>query len=159
MKKFGYKCFNFDMTNRYGDQMMVGEFHSKSCEIKFGSSGFHFCENMEDTFRYFDAFNEQVSVCFVRGYGKIDEYEDDYNGYYDMYSSENIEIIRKLSRKEIIENGLSLIEFRVCRFVSSIKLSNDEIELFKEKFKNSMRVLDAIEYYQIGNKDIYNKRI
>ena len=46
--------------------------------------------------------NEEISICMVKGTGRIIEYEDDYNGCYNMYSSEHIEILKELSREEII---------------------------------------------------------
>ena len=70
MEKIGYKCFNKDMTNRYGVAFLVGGIYSSDKVPKFGNEGhgFHFCKNLEDTFRYFPAMEEEVSVCMVRGY-------------------------------------------------------------------------------------------
>lgn len=145
------------MTNRYGKKFEVGKVYSIEGDISFGNNGngFHFCKNMEDTLRYFDATSDEVKICLVKGFGKFILEEDDYNGYYDMYSIENIEILKILSREEIIKIALGLNELRVCRFIQSFKLSNEEIELFKEKFKNNIRVNQYLEYYQIGNKDAF----
>ncbi len=158
MEIYGYKCFNKDMTTRYGQKLEAGKIYKTENEVKFGNDGhgYHFCKNMEDTFRYFDS-NEGISICYVKGFGKIDEYEDDYYGYYDMYAAENIEIIKELNREEIISYGLNLPSYRAKRFVQTFKLNNDEIELFKEKFGNSREVMNAISYYQLGNLDTYSK--
>lgn len=51
------------------------------------------CMNLVDVFRYFDCFNENVKVCEVIGNGKIEVYDDEYNGFYNMYSVECIEIV------------------------------------------------------------------
>jgi len=157
MEIIGYKCFNKDMTNRYGKKIEIGKIYTANGNIKVGNDGhgYHFCKNMEDTFRYFDAMNDEVSLCLVKGTGKIDEYEDKYNGYYDIYASEDIEILKRLTREEIIIYGLNLNDIRVCRFIQCFKLTNDEIEMFKEKFSNKTLVLQFIEYYQIGNKDVF----
>lgn len=80
-------------------------------------------------------------------------------GYYGLYAAENLEIIKILTREEIIEYGLNLYPERAERFVSGLKLSDDEIELFKERYKNSYRVLDAISYYQLNDKEVYSRRI
>ncbi len=58
----GYKCFNSDLTNRYGSKFEVGKTYHAKGDIKFGNNGngFHMCKNMEDTLRYFDAFNDNV---------------------------------------------------------------------------------------------------
>lgn len=159
MEIIGYKCFNKDMTNRYGCQYEIGKTYSKEGQIEFGNdgNGFHFCKRLEDTIRYFDAMNDEVSICLVRGFGTIVENEDDYNGYYDMYASEKLEILQKLTREEIILYGLKLHPIRVTRFIQGFKLTDDEIELFKEKFKNYREVLQYIDYYQIGNKEAFKK--
>lgn len=160
MEIYGYKCFNKDMTNRYGKPIEIGKTYSTTNEVKFGNdgNGYHFCKNMEDTFRYFPATEEEVSVCYVKGFGNIDEYEDDYNGYYDMYAAESIEIIKKLERNEIINYALNLPSYRVERFIQTFKLNNDEIELFKDKFSKNIDVINAISYYQLGDKEVYNRR-
>lgn len=153
----GYKCFNKNLINRYGKKFEVGKIYISSGVLKFGNNGFHMCKNIEDTFRYFDVFNNDVDVCLVSGSGKIIEYSDEYYGYYDMYCVEKIKIIDNLSREEIINIGLDLNKERVKRFVSLFRLTNDEIFLFKEKFEKYVEVLDAISYYQEGNTKIYKK--
>lgn len=160
MELIGYKCFNEDMTNRYGLKLEVGKIYGVNGEIKFGNdgNGYHFCKNMEDTFRYFDAMNNDVSICLVKGTGKIIEYEDDYNGYYDMYASENIEVLKRLTREEIIMYALNLNSISVCRFIQGFKLTDEEIELFKEKFSKNNNVLSYIDYYQLKNKDAFKLR-
>lgn len=157
MEIIGYKCFNEDLTNRYGIKYEIGKIYSKKGQITYGNNGhgFHFCKNLEDTLRYFNGVDEEISICLVKGFGNIVEYEDEYNGYYDMYSSENIEIIKKLDRNEIINYAINLNEIRVCRFIQCFKLNNDEIELFKERFSNLKRVLQYLNYYQLNEKDAF----
>ena len=159
MEIIGYKCFNKDLTNRYGTRFEIGKVYKTNGKISFGNdgNGFHFCKNIEDTFRYFPVDKEEISVCLVKGTGEIVVYEDEYNGYYDMYSSENIEIIKQLTRDEIIEIGLNLNSLRVCRFIQCFKLNNEEIELFKEKFFDNTRVIQFIDYYQLNNKEAFKK--
>ena len=104
----GYKCFNEDLTNRYGAEFKVGKTYHVSGNIKFGNdgNGFHMCKNMEDTLRYFDAFNGNVRICLVYGFGKSNKYNDEYNGFYDndnilkciKYYQENMEDVYKLEK-------------------------------------------------------------
>lgn len=152
----GYKCFNKDFTNRYGRKFSIGQIYVAPGIIKFGNNGngFHICKNMEDTFRYYDTSN--IIVCEVIGSGNYVEYSDEYNEYFDMYSVEKLEIIRKLSREEIIEEGLNLNEIRVKRFLSTFKLTQEEIDNFKSKFRNNRNILNILAYYQEKNKDVYN---
>ena len=109
MKKevVGYKCFNKDHTNRYGMEFVVGRtYTSASSDVSFGNnnkSGYHMCKNLEDTFRYFPADSEEISVARVRGSGNIITRDDEYNGFYDMYSVERLHIDKFLTREEIIE--------------------------------------------------------
>ena len=146
MKVIGYKCFNKDLINHYGQKFEIGKIYIASGIIKFGTrgNGFHMCKNIEDCFRFFDTI-------------KI-EYSDEYNGYYDLYCVEKLEILNVLSREELINIGLSLNELRVERFVSTLSLFKEEISLFKEKYKKYIKVLDAISYYQENDKDVYNRK-
>ena len=157
MEVIGYKCFNKDFTNRYGLKFETGKLYIAQPPIKFGlnGSGFHLCKNIEDTFRYYDAMNDEVLVCKVKGSGDITECCDEYYGYYEMYSVENLEILEILNREQIINIGLQLNELRVKRFISGYKLSKKEIEMFKEKFLNFKEVLLTLEYYQNNNKNAY----
>ena len=158
---FGYKCFNKDLTNRYGFKFDVGKTYGVSGEIKFGinGNGFHMCKNIEDTFRYYDAMEGEVSVCEVIGLGEFVSLYDEYNGYYDMYSVEMIKIIRLLSREDIIEMALNFSEERVIRFIQLYRLTSSEIILFKEKFKNYSSVIDNIIYYQEEDRDIFSRKL
>ena len=136
MEIFGYKCFNKDLTNRYGFKFKVGYSYSVDGAIKFGTdgNGFHMCERLEDTLRYFDAMNLDVSICEVVGNGKIVSFSDDYNEYYDMYSVEEISIIRKIGRDEIISMILNVNELRIIRFLQLYKLNEEEIKLFQDSY-------------------------
>ena len=155
----GYKCFNSDFTNRYGIKFSIGKIFVAPGKIKFGNNGngFHICKNMEDTFRYYDTSN--IIVCEVIGSGNYVEYFDEYNEYFDMYSVEKLEIIKELSREEIIKEGLDLNEIRVKRFLSTFKLNDKEIVLFKNKYRNKNEIINLIAYYQEYNKEIFNEKV
>ncbi len=157
----GYKCFNENLTNKYGFKFEIGKLYTAHGTIKFGNNGngFHLCKNMEDTLRYFDAFKNSVTIAEVLGSGKIVESFDDYYEYYNMYVTEKLRILKILTREEIINIELELNLDRVERFLSGFKLSKEEIELFKNKFNNNQTILQYIEYYQKGNIDAFiNKR-
>ena len=107
------------------------------------------CTNLEDTLRYFDAINNEVDIAMVTGFGEVNKYDDEYNDYFDMYATEYMTINHVLSRDEIIDYVLKLPPYRVKRFISLFRLTDDEIELFKEKFYKDHMVIDAtIKYYQ-----------
>lgn len=71
MSVIGYKCFHEDLTNRYGIHFKVGHIYFAQDLVQFGNfgNGFHLCKNMEDTLRYFDAMNQAVCICKVKGSG------------------------------------------------------------------------------------------
>ena len=152
----GYKCFNSDMTNIYGDKFEVGKKYSITGNVKVGpkGNGFHICENFEDTLKYFGALNDSVVICEVIGEGEILSDWDDYYGY-EKFAVSNLEIIRVLPREEIIQMGLQLHEIRADRFVQVFKLTKEEIPLFDEKYAPYIKVLRSIEYYQKNNQDVY----
>lgn len=153
----GYKCFNIDMTNRYGYQFEVGKVYRTFGDIEFGinGNGFHMCKNLVDVFRFYDTSNNDFVVCEVIGSGKIVTYDDEYNGYYDMYSVECIEIIRKLGREEIFNMVLNMNEYYVIRFIQLFRLNENEIIQLSDKFCKNISVLLAIDYYQRGKINVY----
>lgn len=161
----GYKAFNKDFTNRHGEKFEVGKTYIDSSNISFGNDsegGFHMCSNLEDTLKFVPAFEEDVVVCEVTGSGKIvegDRFEDDYYGFYDMYSVERLTIDKVLSRKEVVDSFLNMSTIsseRICRFVQFYKLHEDEEEMFKLKFGDSNKIMQYISYYQDGDKEAFN---
>lgn len=157
---FGFKCFDKELRNRYGFKFEVGNTYSTLGDIKFGNfgNGYHMCKNIEDTLRYFDGMEDEVAICEVIGTGNIVIFSDEYNGYYDMYSVEKLEVVRLLTRGEIIDMALSFNEFRVSRFLMGYRLTSDELVMFRDKFNASKMVLDVISYYQYGDKDVYVRK-
>lgn len=155
----GYKVFSEDGINRYGMEFEEGKKYHVDGTISFGNNGngIHFCKRMEDTFRYFDAMNGNVKVAEVIGSGDIVEFNDEYYGYYEMYAASDLEVLKFLSREEIIEHFLNRNELFVCRFVSLFKLTEEEILLFKTKFFDNISVLKAIAYYQEKDLDVYSR--
>lgn len=152
----GYKAFASDGTNSYGTVFPVGKYHVDG-KISFGprGNGFHFAKRMEDTIRYgrIDDSLGDVLIAEVIGSGAIEEGEDSYGGFYDLYSASDIDIIRYLDRSEIIYMALQLPDYRMVRFVSYFRLTDEEISLFYGKYVN---VDLAIDYYQRGMKDVYD---
>ena len=144
----GYKCFEKGLLTQYGNKLEVGKTYTATGKILFGNNGYHFCERMEDTFRYFDTFNKEIEVAKVLGSGKIDESFDDYNEYYNLYCAERITILEIIPRNKIIEYGLRLGGPRAWRFIETFGLNDEEILLFKEKHYNSIDILNRISIYQ-----------
>ena len=153
----GFKCFNKGLITNYHDKLSLNTVYYSKNKIKFGESGFHLCTNLEDTFRYFNTFSSDVDVSEAIGYGKISQYNDEYNGFYDMYSVEFIKIVRILLREEIIEYAKHLPEYLLLRFISLYKLNNDELKLFKNLYNNNANIIKAIMYYQENIKDVYER--
>ncbi len=148
MEILGYKCFNKGLLTQYGDKLEVGKTYTATGKILFGKNGYHFCKRVEDTFRYFDTFNNEVDVTKVIGSGFIDESFDDYNEYYDLYASEKIRILEIIPRDKIIEYGLNLYGPRAWRFISTFGLTDSEILLFKNRYYNDFDMLRRIDIYQ-----------
>ena len=158
---YGYKCFKKDLVNNYGVKFQEGKTYHAEGEIIFGieGNGFHMCERLEDTLRFFDTFKESIDICKVIGHGRMIKRDDEYNGYYDMYACEYIDIVKKMTREEIIFYGLNLIDIRLIRFISLYKLTDFEKELFKEKFKNNELIYQYINYYQENKKDAFVRKL
>lgn len=155
----GYKAFNKDMTNRYNLPFEEGKTYIAHGPLVFGNkgNGFHFCKRLEDTLRYFPAMEEEIKIASVTSYDEVREYWDDYYGYYDMYSARKISIDKILTREEIINKYLDLYEERVERFLSGYRLTEKEIELFRLKYPNNIKIQLAISYYQDDEENAYVK--
>ncbi len=127
----GYKGFNKDFTNRYGNKFEIGKVYHADGEIKWGNNGngFHLCTNIEDCFRYVDSDTSVITE--VIGFGKMKEYDDEYYGYYDMYVCENLRIVRVISREEIISMMLHTYADRRNRFIRDFNLTEEELKLFE----------------------------
>ena len=155
----GYKAFDKGLINRYGTKFEVGKIYIAEGAVKFGNqgNGFHLCKNMEDTFRYFDGMESEIDICKVKGSGDAIEYYDEYYGYYDMYAVSELEILSKLSREEIIDYALRLNDIRIKRFLSGYKLTDEELDIFINKYKNSIDVKKVIDYYQKKELDAFTR--
>ena len=155
----GYKAFNKNQTNRYGVPFIEGNTYKVDGEISFGNNGngFHMCTHLSDVFRYFDAIDDNISVAKVIGRGDRKEYNDEYEGYYDMYACRELYIERFLSREEIISCMLVSVESDVVKFLKTFRLTGDEKVRFLRKFKGNQRVLEYILYYQYGIEDAFCK--
>ena len=128
MEVKGYKAFNKDATNRYGQPFTEGGTYHVEGEVKFGNdgNGYHMCTSLSDVFRYVNATEDDVLVALVTGRGKYDKYDDTYYGYYDMYSFEEMTIDKFLSREEVIERMLNSPAHEVNKFLSTCRLSEEE---------------------------------
>ena len=155
----GYKCFKEGLQTNPGMTMELGKEYISIAPPKFRSSGFHMCERLEDTLRYFDSFTQPIDICKVIGYPEYMKYEDEYYGYYDMYSCQRILLTKKLTRKEIIDEARHMCDYRINRFLSLYKLMPSEVEEFIEKYSDGYHdyILYIIQYYQNLPKELSTK--
>lgn len=152
----GYKSYD---GNIVCPEDIVGKHFHEDGPIKFHHHGLHFCERLEDTLRYSGGIsNPNILVAEVEASNELDEGEDTYYDFYDMYATSDLDVIRIIPREEIIAMYLDMYpSFRTQRFLSSYILHDDEIPLFKEKFKDSDRDLFMIEKYQGDGPYAYQK--
>lgn len=153
---YGFKCFNKGLTTRYGDKLEIGKIYESNGAPIFQHNGFHMCERMEDTLRYFDAFGGDVDICRVIGYPPFHDYYDDYYGYYDMHSCQKIILTELLTRDEIIKEADKMNELRFRRFLSLYHLNDEELKMFVNKYKNNQYVLSHLIFYYFDN-NVYKK--
>ena len=154
----GYKAFEHDFCNEHGVKFDVGQNYHIDGPVKSGISGcgFHISVCPEFTFRFVNSDPEPI-LCEVIGYGKIsDEGGDEYFGEYDIYACSDIYIKRIVPRVEIIEMAKGLCEYKLERFLSTYKITDEEAEIIEGTFKRyDFMKKKHIDYYHYGQKDVY----
>ncbi len=159
MKVHGYKAFNKNMTNNYGQVFEEGKTYSNEEKPRFGvhGVGFHFCKRLEDTLRYVSGMDDEIKIAEVTGIGDIISREDRYNEYFDLYCTNKIRIDHVLSRQEIIKKALDLPLFQAIRFIQGFNLTEEEVLMFRLKFGDYDLVQKMLSYYQEGQLDVFNE--
>jgi len=153
----GYKSYNGNEVKV--EDILHKHFHLDG-DIKFHKRGYHYCERMEDTFRYSGGIrNPNIIIAEVEASNIIDEGSDEYYGYFDMYSTSDLYVKRIVPREEIIDFFLNdAYEYRVKRFIETYKLNENEIELFKLKFFENDLLYKTIEFYQENNLNAFSEK-
>lgn len=127
----GFKVFYKDLTTRSGMSLKVGQSYRIPNHISLKDSAYHFCHNMEDGLCFFDK-KEELEICEVLSDDEVIPFENDYYGYYELYAARHIELLKKLTRQEIIDNykelakNLYINEMRIARFLNGYQLTEEE---------------------------------
>ncbi len=124
MEVKGFKAFLPGLKTLEQNMILeVGKSYHTNQNVEFGQSGFHFCKRLEDTLHYFSNYHSPIDICEVVGFGTVVEGFHDYYGYYDLYASSDIQIVKKLSKIEILNIYKELLEKsywnyeRIARFL------------------------------------------
>lgn len=152
----GFKCFYSGLINAFGQQLQLDRKYIYDGKVKFKSSGYHLCTNLEDTLRYFDGVNKGINICEVVGFPEYIKFDDEYYGYYDMYACQGILLTKVLTRDEIIAKADKMHSLAFKRFAAGYKLTDNELDYFKNKYRKDLDVLHHLIYYY-EDKDIYKK--
>ena len=121
-----------------------------------GDNGFHFCTYLEDCLSYFNGFDGDIDITIVKGSGTMVRCDDEYRGNYEMYASRNIEILRILTRKEIIDYFLERkhIPWVIRKFIYGYPLTTQEQSLFMDD-KTAKNLINKV----YNNQKVYVKTI
>lgn len=147
----GYKVLDEFHRNRYGKEFCLGENYHIDGEIKYGTNGcgYHFCLHPEDTLKYVETFSRNFTLARIKASGVIKESFDRYNGVFDIYVASDLEVLSYLTEEEIFEIGLNLSPDRVKRFLQLYPLTEEEKEIFKQKYKTlELGVMQTFAFYQ-----------
>ena len=154
-----YKAFFKGLVNNLDNiNYEIGKIYTVDRPLQYTKSGFHMCKDPEDCFKFLKPSKAQVDLTLVKGFGNMYEIDagehstDDRLGY--VYICQKMEILKVLTREEIIDIGLNLLGYRLEKFIEEFPLTKEEALLFKEKFKNEKDMRgnktypDLIDYYQ-----------
>lgn len=150
-----YKIFKKGLKNKYGFKFEINKKYkidTSKNDLKFGLNGygFHIVTNLEDGFRYFER-DEELDVTLIETEGKLLEFEDEYYGYYDMYVTDEIKILKILTREEILDYMLKTNEDRIIRFIQTRDLNQNDLNKITNTYLDK-KVYQYIEFYQYNNK-------
>ena len=153
----GFKVLNKGLINRYGFQYELNKKYILDGELKWSENGFHFCKYPEDTLRYIDAFNNDFSLTEVEGTGDIVEYDDDYNGYYDMYASSEMTIIRVVPNFVFFQMVVnSRNDARVKRLIQTMRLNEEQCAIINILYPELKQYID---YYQHNDQEAFSRKL
>lgn len=159
----GYKAFEEELVNRYGQRFEIGKEYKIEGPLVFSFNakghghGFNFCANLEDTLRYVDG--SKAIIALVEAIGNLKKYDDEYYGYYDMFITDQIKLIKVLTLEEVFEYACNLSEERLVRMIRDYnQFTSEEILFFKVKFHTSRHVLEMIDYYCKDETDVKERK-
>ena len=109
---------------------------------------------LEDAFRNYN----DSSIYLVEGKGEGRHVPDLVDEFLERYDFEEIKILKKMTREEIVEYGLRLDGKRLERFLSYFKLTDEEKDLFVNNFDKNSDEMYAIRYYALGQKNAFKER-
>ena len=150
--KNGYKSFNSNFETFNNIKLEPNKTYELSENIKYHKYGYHFAKRLEDTLRYVNGLEEEIIICPIKVLGKVDWYDDEYYGYYDLGCTNKIFISSPLTRENILEYAYKLPDYSLIRFIQGYKLTKEELEHIKEFYQNNKNIINNIKYYQ--EKDI-----
>ena len=159
----GFKAFNADMTNLYGQPFKENEIYRIPSDKKLTAgtkgTGIHFTLHLEDAFHYFEAIQQPVKVARVSALGKVVTFNDpfEYYGFYDICATDTLRIDHIMTREEILTHMLTTPGANLLTFIRDYKLENNETEQILTRFPNNINISLAIDYYQRNDKDTYYK--
>ncbi len=132
-----YKAFFKGLTNDFDDiQYEIGKPYTTKDRLQYLSGGYHMCEQFEDCFKFYLVTETEVDLAQVRGFGNMISFDAGEGKYDDslgfMYICEKMEILKVLTRKEILELALELNELRLKQFLLFYPLTEEEIEVITD---------------------------
>lgn len=163
----GYKLVDKGIVNQYKTQYKLNHEYVLNGKLKYSKNGFHFSIYPEETLRFADRDDDNFATNYmiveIEADGEI-ECGDDYleNIQADtigVYASTRMTILRVLQRKEVFNMILnSNNPQRVKKYIMYVKLTDEEIDLIKEKYDNYY-IGAYIDYYQYKNKLAFKRTL
>lgn len=124
---FAYKAFNSNFSCRDFQYKVGNEYHITG-DLKLCKNGFHACQNLIDTFNYYPMGNSRFAIVKLWG---------DVLFGIDKICASNIEIVKELSLKDIVERyAASKVDFLEHKNCTSFELNKSENELCNKGYGN-----------------------
>lgn len=134
-----YKAFFKGLTNDIdGIQYEIGKPYTTPDRLLYQRGGYHMCKQFEDCYKFLKATETEIDLTLVKGFGNyygVDGGErspDDSTGI--IYMCEKMEILKVLSRDEIIQLALELPPYRMQSFLYNYPLLKEEKDIIMSSY-------------------------
>ena len=153
----GYKAFNSDGTNRYGEKFEIDKKYHVDGDIvaRFGleGNGYYYCTTLADVFRFFPP--DDVKVGLIEATGQIDRSHDEYNDY-EIFACSDMKLLRYMSRQEVLNMILLEGRYSIEKAIKTYEFTPEEKDIVLDEVRGDFQLMGEVLWYCFDKTDLYS---